>query len=117
MKRVVVAIFALLVTVFTVSSQAFVGGGLGLNIIDGESSLNNGLNSSATNIGFNISPQVGYYLNNDWAIGIKGSFINSRHNSNAVYADESVSNQSNKYIHYKWGVNIFGHYKLDVINY
>jgi hypothetical protein len=112
MKKVFVAIFALLVTVFTVKAQVFVGGGLGLNIIDGNSSLDNSLKVSGTNFGFNISPQVGYYLNGDWAIGIKGYLYNSWHNSKGIYADESINDQTNKFFSNRWKVNVFGRYKL-----
>jgi hypothetical protein len=111
MKRVIVAIFALLVTVFTVNAQVFIGGGLGLSFGNGKSS-GSSHESSASSFGFSISPQVGYYLNNNWAIGVSGSFGNSWSNNKSTVSDGLTNDLEYKYFSNKWGVNVFGRYKL-----
>jgi len=83
MRRLIVALFALFMTVLTVNAQVFIGGGLGLNFGDGKSSLSSS-ESTNSSLGFSISPQVGYYLNNDLSIGLSGSLSNRWSKNNPV---------------------------------
>jgi len=111
MKRVIVAIFALLMTVLTVNAQVFVGGGLGLSFGDGKSSWGTSENSGSS-FGLNISPQVGYYLNDDLAIGISGYLSNSWSNNKVTDPDNPTNDRKYKNFRDTWGVNFFGRYKL-----
>ena len=110
MKRVIVAIFALLVTVFAVNAQVFVGGGLGLSFGSGKSSSSSSENSGSS-FGCNFSPQVGCYLNDDLAIGVNGYLGNSWSNNKSI-SDDLTNDRENKSFYNSWGVNFFGRYKL-----
>ena len=111
MKKVIVAIFALLVTVLTVDGQVFVGGGLGLNFSDGQSSSGN-TESSGSGFGFSISPQIGYYLNDGLSVGVSGYFSNSWSKNTITYPDDPTNDREYKYSSDRWGASIFGRYKL-----
>jgi len=111
MKRVIIAIFTLLVTGSSVNAQIFVGGSLGLNFGSGKSSVDN-FESSSSSYGFSISPQVGYYLNDDWTIGVSGSLGNSWHNGKSANLGNPASEREYKSIDNKWGINVFGRYRL-----
>ena len=111
MKKILVAIIALFLTVFTVRAQVFVGGGLGLSTIESKNSMP-GVKLSGSKVGFNFSPQVGYYLNDDWAIGIKGYLDNSWYKGTVDNTGNPQSNYVSKESKNKWGVKFFGRYKL-----
>jgi len=111
MKKVIVAVFAWLVTVFTVNAQVFVGGGLRLGFSNGQSSWSNSENSGS-GFGFRISPQVGYYLNDNLAIGVSGYLVNSWSNSKDIYPDNPSNDRESKGFGCSWGVGVFGRYRL-----
>ena len=103
--------FALLATFLTVNAQVFVGGSLGLNLGGGKNSSYNS-EGSGYGFGFNISPQVGYYLNNDLAIGVRVSLDNNWSNNKATYPDEPTNDRVSKSFRNYWGIHFFGRYKL-----
>ena len=109
MKKLIAEIFILIVTVFTVNAQVFVGGDLGLNFGDVKNSYSY-CEDFTSEFGFRISPQVGYYLNDDLAIGVSGHIDKNRSNLKIDFflpvegKDKTVSES--------WGVNVFGRYKL-----
>ena len=110
MKRVIVAVFALLVTILTVNAQVFVGGGLGTNF--GFAKNSSGIvDYSGIHYGLSISPQVGYYLNDDLSIGLSGSVGRNGSNYKTVSTDPG-NNQKRKSFSDSWGFNVFGRYKL-----
>ena len=111
MKRVIVAIFTLLVTVLAVNAQVFLGGGLGLSFNDGKSSSGS-TEYSGSGFGLNISPQVGYYLNDELAIGVSGYLGNSWSNSQRTDPDDPTNDREYKYFSGRWGINVFGRNKL-----
>ena len=111
MKRVIVALFALLVTVITVEAQVFVGGGLGLSFSDGESSSGS-TEYSGSSFGFSISPQVGYYLTDDLSVGVSGYLASNWSKNKRIDPNDPTNDREYKYSSDRWGVNIFGRYKL-----
>ena len=111
MKKVILALFALLVAILTVNAQVFVGGGLGLSFGDGKSSSGSS-ESSISSFGFSISPQVGYYLNDDFAIGVSGYLGNSWSNNKRVDPNDPTYDREYKSSRVSWGVYVFGRYKL-----
>ena len=94
-----------------VNAQVFVGGGLELNFNNGKSSFGSTENS-ASGFGFNISPQVGYYINEDWAIGVNGIIGRNWSNVNRTDLDDPTINQYFKSFNNSWGFNFFVRNKL-----
>jgi len=111
MNRVIVAIFILLVKVLTVNAQVFVGGGLGLSFGDGKSSWGSSENLGSS-FGLNISPQIGYSLNDDFAMGVSGYLGNTWSNSKSTDPDNPTNDREYKEFRNRWELNVFGRYKL-----
>jgi len=111
MKRVIVALCALLVTVFSINAQVFVGGGLGLSFGSGKNSTDN-FEDSGSSFGFSIAPQVGYYLNDDWAIGVSGSMGNSWSKSKGADLRDPTNDREYQSFGCTWVINAFGRYKV-----
>jgi len=61
--------------------------------------------------GLSISPQVGYYLNDDLSIGLSGSIGRDWSNYKIGSTDPGNNHESESYYD-KWGFNVFGRYKL-----
>ena len=74
-------------------SGIFLEGGLGFN------STNN-KNSDTKTSGFSISPKVGYFLTDDFAVGVQGSYISS---TREVGGTDTADNKT-------FGAGIFGRY-------
>ena len=110
MKKIIIALFTLSLTALTVNAQTFVGGGMGLNYGSGQNSNDSGYEYSSSSFGFNITPMVGYFLNDNMSIGVQVSLGNSWSKYKATYPDANNSEQ--KQIQSRWGFNIFGRYKL-----
>lgn len=104
MKRLNLAIFAVLVTALTINAQVFIGGSASLSI-DNNSPSNDIYENSKFEI--NILPQIGFVLNEKWSIGLRALFGFS--NSKISYND--IDNTAELKIS-SWGGEFFGRYKL-----
>ena len=111
MKRVLIVFIFVLMHLFSGNAQVFVGGGLRLSIGDGKNSWGSTENSGYS-FGFSISPQVGYYLNEDWAIGVNCYLANDWSNGNRNDPDDPTYDRNYKSFSNSWGFNFFGRHKL-----
>ena len=109
--RIIISFVVMMAATFSGSAQVFVGGGLGISFSDGNSSWGSTENSGS-GFGFNISPQVGYFMKNDLAIGINGYLGNGWSNSKTTDPDDPTNEREYKYFRSSWGVNAFGRCKL-----
>ncbi len=108
MKKVIVTVVVVLVTVLTSNAQFFVGGSVGLDFTSGKYK-NNGVSVDApSTFAFDISPRVGYYLTDRWAIGAEAGIERSVKN----YKGDSKK----KEFQTTWGIGAFARYHLIEVN-
>jgi len=81
MKKAGIIFITILMYLLAGNAQVFVGGGLRLSFGDGKSSWGSTENSG-NSFGFNISPQVGYSLNDKSSVGVSGFLGNDWSNGN-----------------------------------
>ena len=105
MKKVIIACVVMIATVLAGNAQVFVGGGLGFDFEGGKSSYGGTSTDlpKTTTIGF--MPKVGYYLNDDFAIGLEAGFFNSTEKKTS--GSQDVKNSLTG-----WGVGAFARYNL-----
>jgi len=109
--KVIISLAVMMVSVFAVNAQVFVGGGLGLSFSDGKNSWGSTENSGS-GFGLSISPQVGYSLNDDLSMGVSGYLANSWSNNKRTDPDDPPNDREYKYFTGRWGFNVFGRHKL-----
>ena len=109
--KVIISFVITMSAMFSASAQVFVGGGLGTSFSDGKSSWGSTENSGS-GFGFNISPQVGYFVKDDLAIGISGYLGNNWSDNKRTDPNDPTNDREDKYFSVSWGVNAFGRYKL-----
>ena len=109
--KVIISFVVMMAAIFSGSAQVFVGGGLGMSFGNGKSSLGSTDNSSS-GFGFNISPQVGYFMTNDLAIGVSAYLGNNWSDSKRIDPDYPLNEGEQKSSRSSWGISAFGRYKL-----
>lgn len=97
MKKILMTLVAVAMAT-TMNAQWYVGGTVGYNYV-------NDKNTDITTNTFKILPEVGYNLDEDWAVGLKIGYAYSK-------ADEAKTNQFivNPYVRYTFA-------KLDKVNF
>ena len=93
------------------NAQIFVGGGIELNLSNGKSSLGSA-DYTGSGFGYNISPQIGYYLNEDWTIGVICKLGSNWSNGKRTDPADPTYDRNYKYFNNSWGFNFFGRHKL-----
>ena len=97
MKKIIILCILITTTIITANAQFFIEGGVNLR------SLNTEVLSSTN---FGISPIVGYWLNENIAVGINPSVGANKEVSDVIYPEDySLKNRI-------WMFSVFGRYKL-----
>lgn len=78
MKKIMMTLAAVAVAA-TMNAQVWVGGEVGFNS-DKTTVKNNGVSSSYSTNNFTIAPEIGYNLNEKWAVAMKIGFTHSEDN-------------------------------------
>lgn len=104
-KNAVVAV-ALLMAVVSIKAQIFVGGALGFS----STKMSSTTGSTTTELGkissYNFSPEVGYYLSENLAIGLGFGVGNTKTTTPITTTSNSVNDQTN------WNIRPFARYTL-----
>ena len=108
MKKLIITFAVLIAVVFTSNAQVFVGGGLGVDYMGGKYSYGGTSVDLPTGFAFNLTPKVGFYLNDDLAIGLEVGFLNGTLKEKG----SGSSSQDEKFSLTGWGVGAFGRYRL-----
>lgn len=106
MKKIIITCILITTAVITANAQFFIEGSISLNYRDTETL--SGTNPSTSS--FSISPQVGYRLNNNIALGVSATVAESKSKTETVLGivdglGQDVTNRS-------WNVSLFGRYRL-----
>ena len=78
MKKIMMTLAAVAVAA-TMNAQVWVGGEIGFNA-DKTTVKNNGVSNDVTTNNFTIAPEIGYNLNEKWAVAMKIGFVHSEDN-------------------------------------
>jgi len=111
MKRVIIVLIMLATATATGNAQFFVEGSVGAIYRGGTSSLDGVTKDIPSSLGVNISPLVGYRLNENTALGIRASFYSSTHRytiADPDTGDEAVWERKTP----GWGGAVFDRYQL-----
>ena len=102
MKKIIILCILITVTIITANAQLFMEGSVGLNYRDSE--------RSASISSFSISPKVGYWLNDNIAIGINPIVSISTYKNMMPYDvfEPDYDSQKDR----MWMFSVFGRYKL-----
>ena len=76
MKKVLIAVVALIATTLSSNAQIFIGGGLGVDFNGGKYKQGYISLDKPSEFAFVLSPRAGFYLNDDFAIGLEIDIIN-----------------------------------------
>jgi hypothetical protein len=106
MKKISILFIALVATIATVNAQYFVEGSVSMSYSDSENTSAGGLTNSGSYFGVGISPKIGYWLSDNFAIGasVHASVIN-RKNTNSA-SQESKDNYQ------RFGASVFSLHKM-----
>jgi len=105
MKKTIISFIVLVTVILNSNAQVFVGGGLGVEFSGGKSKYGGNSSDLPSEFAFSISPKVGYYLNDDFAIGLEVGFLSNTEK-------EKVGTTEYKDITTGWGVGAFARYNL-----
>ena len=109
MKKVIIVCVVLIAAVLTSNAQVFVGGGLGVDFNGGKYKGGSVSIDSPSKFSFNFTPKVGFYLNDNFAIGLEvGLSSTTTKTPKEIYGwsdDRKVSS-------FGWEVGAFARYNL-----
>ena len=108
MKRVIVLVTVILVAVMTSNAQYFVSGSVGMDFTSGKSKIGNTSTDHPSTFLFNISPSLGYYLNDKFAIGVEAGIER--------LAENYKNSSKQKYFATTWGIGALARYHLVEVN-
>ena len=109
MKRVIIVFIAIIAATVVGNAQFFVEGDLGVSFLKHSYEFDNVQNPSST-LSIDVSPQVGYWMNDKVAVGARVSFTTRHNKSLTTNADEQrieVKNWTPG-----WSVSVLGRYKF-----
>ena len=107
MKKTFIA-FAILVMAVTSNAQVFVGGGLGVDYMGGKYKGGSSSFDLPSGFAFNFAPKVGFFLNDDFAIGLEVEFLSATLKEPGY----GTNAKDNKYKLTGWGVSGFARRNL-----
>ena len=81
MKKIMMTLAADVLAI-SASAQVYVGGTLGFKSENVNHDLGNGASTDQKETTFKIRPEVGYNLNENWAVGAQIGFTSITHNNN-----------------------------------
>ena len=105
MKKVFISFILLVTVVLSSNAQVFVGGGLGVELSGGKSKFGGSSYDLPQTLAYSISPRVGFYLNDDFAIGLEAGFLSKTEK-------ETIGNIDYKDITTGLGIGAFARYNL-----
>ena len=105
-KKVFLMILAAVFTANVVSAQLFVGGSLGFDFMGGKNIVGSNKTDMPSTFAFQIAPRVGYYLNDDFAIGLEVGLTTSTQTTPRVNLDDIKRSTTG------WNVRAFARYNL-----
>ena len=105
MKKVFITCAVLIAAVFTSNAQVFVGGGVGLDFGGGKVKSGSSSQDLPSLFAIEFSPKVGFYLNDDFAVGLEVGFINMTAKQKGNSSDLKVSAIG-------WGVSAFARHNV-----
>ncbi len=116
MKKSFLTTVALFTTIAVSNAQTekgkfLIGGQLNLT---GTNSSNSSTNSTSNTLGFQISPNAGYFVANNFAIGIRANFGTIINNNNQPAGFNSIYRNNNNSLNY--GIGLFSRYYVKVVN-
>ncbi|MDR2037972.1 MAG: porin family protein [Bacteroidales bacterium] len=107
MKKIFITFAVLLTVVFVSNAQLFVGGSLGLSTTGGKEKTGSNSVDKESTFGFEISPKVGYYLSDKFAIGGEVTLgFESEKTPDANGGDDQKDN------FFSWGIAPFARYSV-----
>ena len=105
MKKTIISFIVFVAIIMNSNAQVFVGGGLGVEFSGGKSKYGGNSSDLPSTFAFSLSPKVGFYLNDDFAIGLEVGFISETEK-------ETVGSTEYKDITTGWGIGAFARYYL-----
>jgi len=112
-KKIIISLVALVLFGLTSNAQVFIGGGIGLDFLGGKETITQGGNSSSTddptNFSFSFEPKVGYFINDDFAIGLQFGIGMLTSKEKQVNGNITTTIKENTFL---WGVKPFVLYKM-----
>ena len=111
MKKTIIIFIMLVATIAAGNAQLFVEGSFSVSHNESKSS-NGDNNNTSSNLFIHVSPKVGYWINDDFTMGIMTSY--STYFSKNITNDQNNPDQEivNEYRTPEWRFSIFGRYKL-----
>jgi outer membrane protein len=111
MKKLMITAAIVIAAMATGNAQMFIGGGLGLDFTSSKSEEGSSSEKGPKTLSFEITPKVGYYLNDKMAIGLELGFLNASTKSD-VPSVGGTGTQERKVSVTAFGINAFGRYHL-----
>ena len=113
MKKVILAVVAMFATVSMSSAQMFVGGSLGFGLTGGKDKGASTSIDKTSTFSFDFSPKVGYYLNDNFAVGLEVG-LNSW--SRKTPKEQFGGSDDLKNSSFGWEIDAFARYSLVKFN-
>ena len=111
MKKLIIVFLAMAVNISAGYAQYFIDGNIGVSQNKGKSSSEYSNNFSST-FSIHVSPKVGYWLNDDFAVGVMALYYIYFHKYTYSYIDNPEQDSDRKYRTPEWRFSVFGRYKL-----
>ena len=77
MRKVIISSVVLCMTALSINAQVFVGGNLGVNYGGGKATFGSQSEDLPSTFSFSLVPKVGFYVNDDIAIGVQAGIMSS----------------------------------------
>lgn len=106
MKKVIISFVVLVAAVLSTNAQIFVGGGVGVDFGGGKSTSGGTSVDLPKSLAFSFTPKVGFYLNDDFAVGLEVGLLSMTQKRTLYSGDERKDNTTG------WAVGAFARYNL-----
>ena len=104
MRKIIIISILMTATILTAKAQFFVEGYIGVNYTNTEAPT--GVSHIRSTSSFGISPQIGYWLNDNIAVGVVADVGRS------IDKYVTTDHQERETVRQTWGFSVFGRYKL-----
>jgi hypothetical protein len=112
MKKAVITFIILVATVTAGNAQFFVEGGLGVSFSEGEYTQEGSMTNRTSGSTFNISPKVGYWVNDRMAVGASVFYYGSTQKTAISGPDNPDPERKTELRQPRLGFSVFGRYQL-----
>ena len=113
MKKLIISFVVFLVAICSSNAQVFVGGSLGVGLSGGKDTYAGKSVDLPKSTLFTLSPKVGYYVNDDFAIGLNVTFLSASEKSSKEYTGYADDRKSSVL---GWGIGGFARYNILELN-